>query len=173
MAEERNIVLIGFMGSGKTVIGRNLARLLEREFVDTDEEIEKVTGHSVVQLFKKFGERRFRSEEELILKKLHGRSGLVIATGGSMDLENHNLEILKEDGYFVLLQASLDVLQERLSRKTSRPLLGKNPDSAKIQSLLAARESQYLALADFIVNTGELTVEESAKQIADHYRALP
>lgn len=118
------IVLIGFMGSGKTVVGRNLSRLLEWDFIDTDEEIERITGCTILQLFKKYGELRFRSEEELILKKLVKRDKLVLATGGSMDLENHNLELLKKDGYFVLLQADLDILQQRLSRKNSRPLFG-------------------------------------------------
>jgi len=168
----RNIVLIGFMGSGKTVIGRNLARLLERDFIDTDEEIEKVTDLSVTKLFKKYGERRFRSEEELVIKKLHGREGLVIATGGSMDLDNHNLDLLRDDCWFVHLKASLDILSERLSRKNTRPLLGKNPSSEKIHELLSARMNQYEELADFTLDTGLYSVEECAALIAEHFSAL-
>ncbi len=166
------IVLIGFMGSGKTVVGRNLSRLLEWDFIDTDEEIERITGCTILQLFKKYGELRFRSEEELILKKLVKRDKLVLATGGSMDLENHNLELLKKDGYFVLLQADLDILQQRLSRKNSRPLLGKKPGINKIEELLAAREEQYLLLADYIINTSGMTVDEVAEDIAASFRVF-
>ena len=164
------IVLIGFMGSGKTVVGRTLSRLLEWDFVDTDEEIEKVTGCTILQMFKKYGELRFRSEEELILKKLIHRDKLVLATGGSMDLDNHNLELLKQDSYFVLLQAELDILQQRLSRKNSRPLLGKKPEINRIEELLVAREEQYLQLADYTINTSGMTVDEVAEDIAENFK---
>lgn len=166
------IVLIGFMGSGKTVVGRCLSQLLGWDFIDTDEEIEKVTGCTIVQIFKKYGELRFRSEEELVLKKLLNRKNLVLATGGSMDLDNRNLELLKQDSYFVLLQADLEVLQQRLSRRNSRPLLGKRPELARIEELLAAREGQYLELADYILNTSGLNVEEVAQNIAGHFQGF-
>lgn len=164
-ADTQKIVLIGFMGSGKTVVGRALSRLLEWDFVDTDEEIEKVTGHTILQIFKKYGELRFRSEEELVLKKLVNRGKVVLATGGSMDLGNHNLEVIRDNSFFVLLQADLEILQQRLSRKNSRPLLGKKPGLERIEELLKARESQYLQMADHIINTSGLTVEEVALKI--------
>ncbi len=167
--QKDKIVLIGFMGSGKTVVGRALSRLLEWQFVDTDEEIEAVTDLSIVQIFKKYGERRFRSEEELVLKKLLNKQHLVVATGGSIQLDNHNLELLRESGYFVLLQAELEVLFQRLSRKNNRPLLGKKPDMARVKELLNAREGQYEELADLIINTSGLTVEETAQKIQRAY----
>ena len=163
------IVLIGFMGSGKTVAGRVLARLLEWDFADTDEEIEKVTGHTTLKLFKKYGALRFRSEEELILKKLINREKLVIATGGSLNLDNHNLNLLKNNSYFVLLQADLTILQQRLMRKNTRPLLGSRPEISKIEELLAARQAQYLQLADCIINTSNLTVEDVAGKILKEF----
>lgn len=84
-AEKKNIILIGFMGSGKTVVGRAISRLIDYEFVDTDNEIEKVTGLAIAQIFKKYGKLRFHSEEELAYKKLLNREGLVIATGGNIN----------------------------------------------------------------------------------------
>ena len=170
--KKNKIVLIGFMGSGKTVVGRFLSRHLEWDFTDTDEEIEKVTGLSIMQIFRKYGERRFRSEEELILKKLINKKDLVIATGGSIDLENHNLELLKEDGFFVLLEADLDVLYQRLSRKNNRPFIGKRPDLDKVEELLKARKDQYENLADIRVDTTKLSVEEAAVLIAEKYQEL-
>lgn len=167
--QKGKIVLIGFMGSGKTVVGRTLSRLMEWEFIDTDEEIEDVTGLSVLQIFKKYGERRFRSEEELVLKKLLPRKELVVATGGSMDLDNHNLELLKEDGYFILLEAEPTVLLQRLSRKNSRPLLGKKPQMEKVEELLSIRKDQYNQLADYTLNTSGMTVEEAAQSIKEHW----
>jgi shikimate kinase len=83
----KNIVLIGFMATGKTVIGRNLAGLLKREFVDTDAAIEKLTGKTVSQIFAAEGEARFRLEEELLVQKLSSRDNLVIATGGGLVLK--------------------------------------------------------------------------------------
>ena len=90
---QNNIILIGFMGSGKSSIGVRLARRLKRTFVDTDREIEKVTGMTVAELFRRHGEVRFRSEEKLMLNKLTSRENLVIAAGGSLTPEEGSREI--------------------------------------------------------------------------------
>lgn len=170
--KKNKIILIGFMGSGKTVVGRYLSRQMEWDFIDTDEEIEKVTGMSIMQLFRKYGERRFRSEEELVLKKLLDKNELVIATGGSIDLDNHNLELLKGEGYFALLEADLDVLYQRLSRKNNRPLIGKKPDLDMVKDMLVTRKEQYIKLADLTIDTSKLSVEEAAHMIADKYQEI-
>jgi shikimate kinase len=172
MAKE-NVVLIGFMGSGKTVIGRQTARLLGFQFADTDEEIQQVTGMTLAVLLKKHGEIRFRSEEELVTKKLAARRGLVIASGGSLMPEKEPLALLKEQGWFVLLQAAPDVILERISRKNNRgnrPLLTGKPNLEQIRELLRRREQQYVRLADFSLNTTEIGVEEAANRIAAQYR---
>jgi shikimate kinase len=148
---KENMVLIGFMGSGKTVIGRKAARLLGFQFVDTDEEIQRVTGLTLAALLKKHGEVRFRSEEELVAKKLAARRGLVIAAGGSLTPQKEPLALLKEHGWFVLLQAAPDVILERVSRKNdrgNRPLLSGKLKLEQVRELLLRRERQYLELAD-------------------------
>ncbi|MEG3071305.1 MAG: shikimate kinase [Candidatus Syntrophopropionicum ammoniitolerans] len=89
----KNIVLIGFMATGKSTVGRRLAQCLRRTFVDTDKEIEAVTGKTIAQIFAKDGEKRFRSEENLLVKKLVSRKGLVIATGGGLVLNPDNFRL--------------------------------------------------------------------------------
>ena len=172
MAQE-NVVLIGFMGSGKTVIGRQAARLLGFQFVDTDEEIQRVTGMTLTALFKRHGEIRFRSEEELVAKKLAARRGLVIASGGSLTPQKEPLALLKEHGWFALLSAAPEVIWERLSRKNNRgnrPLLAGKPDEQQVRELLRMREQQYAGLADYTINTTEIGVEEAAAKIAEQYQ---
>lgn len=165
-----NIILIGFMGSGKTVVGRALSRQLSYEFYDTDEKIEEVTGLTIAQIFKKYGERRFRSEEELVIKKLAQKDGQVIATGGSLVLDQHNLDILREGGFFVLLKAEPEIIYQRLCRKNNRPQLGKKPTLEKVKEMIAEREAEYEKLADFSLNTSSFTVEEAASRIANSFR---
>ena len=90
----KNIVLIGFMGTGKSTIGQRLARKLGMIFVDTDREIEKITGMTVAEIFRKHGEKRFRSEEKLLAHKLAQREGLIISCGGGMPLDPENMKVL-------------------------------------------------------------------------------
>ena len=104
----KNIVLIGFMGTGKTAVGRRLARRLKRKFVDTDAEIEKITGKTIAQIFARDGATRFRSEEALLVKKLAPKEGLVISTGGGLVLNPENVRLLRENGIFVALAADPD-----------------------------------------------------------------
>ena len=170
---KNNLVLIGFMGSGKTVIGRAVARLLDYEFIDTDEQIQQVTGMMLNALFKKHGEIRFRSEEELVAKKLAARSKLVIASGGSLMPGQESLTLLQEQGWFVLLQAAPEVILERISRKNNRGnrlLVSGKPSIESVQKMLEERQQQYQKLADFTVNTSDISVEEAANLIVANYR---
>jgi shikimate kinase len=172
MAKE-NVVLIGFMGSGKTAAGRQAARLLGFQFVDIDEEIQQVTGLTLTALLKKHGEIRFRSEEQLVARRLAAQRGLVIASGGSLMPQKEPLALLKERGWFVLLQAAPEVILQRLSRKNdrgNRPLLAGKPSQEQLRELLLRREQQYLELADYALNTTEMGVEEAAAAIAAQYR---
>lgn len=172
MAKE-NVVLIGFMGSGKTAAGRQAARLLGFQFVDIDEEIQQVTGLTLTALLKKHGEIRFRSEEQLVARRLAAQRGLVIASGGSLMPQKEPLALLKERGWFVLLQATPEVILQRLSRKNdrgNRPLLAGKPSQEQLRELLLRREQQYLELADYALNTTEMGVEEAAAAIAAQYR---
>lgn len=160
----KNIVLIGFMGTGKTVIGRRLARLLNLEFIDTDSEIEKLTGKTVAQIFAKDGVVRFRSEEKLLVKKLARRSNLVIATGGGMVLDPDNLHLLKANGILIALTASPETIYTRVKTSRNRPLLLHGNMKNKIKELLQERENAYKA-AEVTIDTGKCSISEAVEQI--------
>ena len=159
-SKHKSIILIGFMGTGKTVVGRNLARTLNFDFVDSDEEIEKVTGHPLPQLIKKHGELRFRSEERLLFDKLAKKEQQVVATGGSIHINPDNLLRLKPGGFFVLLQSDPEILYQRISRKNHRTIQGKKPSEGQIRELLLKSTGTYVQLADFSANTSQMTVDE-------------
>ncbi|MDD4752326.1 MAG: shikimate kinase [Desulfitobacteriaceae bacterium] len=161
----QNIVLIGFMGTGKTAIGRIVARMLNYHFVDTDQMVEEATNLTINQLFRKHGEIRFRSEEALVVKKLAGRERLVIATGGGLVLNPENVKLLKQKGIFVLLTADPKVVLERVSRKNTRPLLAKGKNMETIMSLFKDRSRFYAEYAEFTVDTSHISLEESAEKI--------
>ena len=162
----KRIVMTGFAGCGKTVVGRTVALILDWEFADTDALIEEITGLTPAKLLKKYGEVRFRSEEKLIMKKLAAKENIVIATGGNLDLKNNNLEMLKnEDSFFVLLEADAETLLARLSRKNNRPNWAGKISCKDVAIQLAERSEQYQKLADFKLNTSDLTIDEAAEMI--------
>ena len=117
---KNNIILIGFMGSGKSSIGVRLARKLRRSFVDTDREIEKVTGMTVAEIFRRHGEIRFRSEEKLMLMKLIDQENLVIAAGGSLTLDVENIEVFKQNNTIICLKATPEEVSGYFLRMTLR-----------------------------------------------------
>lgn len=165
-----NIILTGFMGSGKSTVGMRLAERLKMEFVDLDREIEKVTGMSVSQIFKRYGEIRFRSEENLMVEKLAKRNGLVIATGGGTVLREENMQILRKNGIIILLEASPEEIFARVSRKRgTRPLLRKNLTIENIEAMLADRDPFYQQ-ADHRINTSGKDLDTIVKEIMTQCR---
>ncbi|WP_027357230.1 shikimate kinase [Desulfofundulus thermocisternus] len=161
----KNIVLIGFMGTGKSAVGRRLAARLGREFVDTDEEIERVTGKTIAQIFARDGEIRFRSEEALVVKKIAARENLVVATGGGVVLNPENVRALQKNGVLIGLKAAPEIIYRRVKRKRNRPLLNVPGDVLeRIKTLLAERAGAY-AVAEFTVDTGGLTVDGVVERI--------
>ncbi|MEW6182924.1 MAG: shikimate kinase [Bacillota bacterium] len=163
----KNVVIIGFMGTGKTAVGKRLARLLGWKFVDTDAEIEQLAGKSIPQIFAEDGEVRFRSEENLICRRLAFRSGLVIATGGGMVLNPENVGLLRQNGIFIRLYADPEVIIERVKAKQRRRPLLKGDVKEKVQELLAQRASAY-DIAEFTVDTGKQGPDQSARIIFEH-----
>lgn len=162
----KNIVLTGFMGTGKSTVGRTLAQRLGLVFVDTDVEIEKITGKSVYDLFQKHGAIRFYSEEALVVKKISAREGLVIATGGSTVLNNENLRLLRKNGVVVLISSSPEVIYNRVKSSRHRPMLARAADLRRqIEELIAERGEVYREAADFEVISGENSKEEVVGQI--------
>ena len=163
----KNIILIGFMGTGKSTVARLLAAKLKRRYVDTDKEIEELTGKTVARLINEQGIVRFRSEETLMLKKLSSRQGLVIATGGGAPLSPENRRLLRETGILISLSASPEVIYERVKRKKKdRPLLAKGDLKEQITKLMEERREIY-QIADFTVDTGAGSIEETIKTITD------
>jgi len=166
----KNIILIGFMGTGKSSVGRLLAKKLKRRFIDTDKEIENITGRTVARLIQGEGMIRFRSEEALLVKKLSSQEGLIIATGGGTLLNPENHRLLRENGIFIGLTASLEVIYNRVKRrKNERPLLAKGDLKEQIAKLTEERRELYQG-ADFTVDTGAGLLEETVKKIVEFVR---
>jgi shikimate kinase len=165
----RNVFLVGPMGVGKTTIGRCLADLLHKEFVDLDVEIEKRTGASIPLIFEIEGEEGFRRREAALLDEITGREDLVLATGGGAVLASGNRERLRERGVVVYLSAPVETLLERTARDRHRPLL-QTPDRRKtLEEILRAREPLYRETAHLVVKSSSrapaLVAREIIKQL--------
>lgn len=168
---KKNIVLIGFMATGKTTVGRRLASRLGLAFVDTDLEVEKVVGRTVAEIFYRYGIIRFRSEEALVIKKLSAMEGLVIATGGGAVLDPENVKVLKQNGLLIRLTASPDIIYQRVKNKRTRPLLDNAQNLPElIRRMMAEREEFYRRAADFSVDTGLGTKEQAVNMIISFLR---
>lgn len=170
MENKTNIVLLGFMGSGKTVIGRQAARLLDFDFADTDEEIKEITGMDLPKLYRKHGEIRCRSEEKLLISKLAQRDHMVIACGGSLPPDAENLRLLARKGWFVLLTAEPNVIRARLARKRDRLLVTGKVTPEFISDQAGSWESSYAGFTDCRIDSGRMGVDEAAEAIAAAWR---
>jgi shikimate kinase len=168
---KENIVLIGFMGSGKTTVGKRLANLLGCTFIDTDLEIELNTGLKISEIFRKYGEKRFRAEEAVVVQRASSASGIVIATGGGVVLQPDNMARLRQTGYIILLEATPEVIAKRIQHQDVRPLLqiNGNPE-ALIERLIAERAPDY-SNCDLKVDTSELNLDQVAAQIRQFMQA--
>lgn len=154
------IALIGFMGSGKSTVGRELARKMAYPFVDTDEEIERKAKKSIPEIFEEHGEKYFRRlEEEVLSEIIENNEEMVISTGGGIVLSEGNRRILREKTITILLQAGVEELYNRLKDETNRPLLAVENPQEEIKRLLEERE-EYYNTADIKVNTDGLQVAE-------------
>lgn len=164
-----NLALIGFMGSGKTSVGRLVADQLHFEFLDTDELIEARVGKSINEMFGEIGEAAFRDLEHRVVQELAIRTMTVISTGGGLPVNPDNLVSLKEHSLVVCLWASAEKSWERVRNQTHRPLL-KDPDApGRIRALLAEREKFYRQ-ADVLVNTEWRSIREVAQQVVYHFQ---
>lgn len=150
---KRNIFLIGPMGAGKTTIGRQLARILDLEFVDSDHVIEERTGADIPWIFDIEGEAGFRRRERAAIVELARRRGIVLATGGGVVLDADNRAELTRNGTVVYLQASIEKILDRTSKTAHRPLLQTDDPRVRIEQLLAEREPLYREIANITVDT--------------------
>jgi len=172
MSKANNIFLIGPMGAGKTTIGRHLATLLHKQFVDVDHEIEKRTGVTIHVIFEIEGEVGFRQRESTLVAELSRDQDIVLATGGGAVLLEENRKVLKERGTVVYLQADIETLVERTRRDRNRPLLQTDNPRGKIEELLRQREPIYREVADVVVDTGQRAPASVARDIATRIKTL-
>lgn len=163
---KKNIILVGFMGTGKSSVGRRLAQQLQMDFYDTDEEMARVTGLDLMTLYWKCGKIRFQSEEDLILCKLLRKENAVIATGGTLELHDDRLEAIRQSGLLVCLKADKNSIRQRVVRKQNRPLLRLGNEPEKMQQLHADLEC-WESVADLIIDTTEKSFEEIVQTICD------
>ncbi len=161
-----NIVLIGMMGVGKTAVGRLLAEALQYEFVDLDAELEAVCGLKLSEIYRRYGKIRFYAEEELLLAKQRGRSGLVIAAGGALAPSVKERELWQELGSVIWLSAGAETILRRMRRKQNRLFLPKQATVDDVQQILNERAPQYQETAALAVNLDNYTLEQAVGKIA-------
>lgn len=159
-----NIILVGFMGTGKTAVARALARKLKMRYIDLDDIIEADEGRSIKDIFAESGEGRFRYLEKQAAKKISSLDKQVIATGGGVVLDKQNVENLKKNGIMVCLTATPEVIYARVKDQSHRPLLKVDKPQEVIKELLESRRPYY-AKADFTIDTSGLTVEQVVNKI--------
>lgn len=163
--KKTNVVLTGFMGVGKTEVGKLLAELLKMDFIDTDAAVEAAVGMTIPQIFQKYGEESFRCEEAAAVQKAAARSNCVIATGGGVVLNPKNIQVLREKGIIILLTARAEVIAERVIKTGNRPLIQSGVElKTRIRELLSARESYYQDY-DYRIDTSELSIEQVAERV--------
>ena len=149
-----NIVLIGFMGCGKSTVGKKLAGALSFRFSDTDAMIEEAYGKTISKMFEEDGEEYFRTAETELLRKLSGEAkGLVLATGGGMPMREENAELLREIGTVVYLEAKIETILDRLQNDTGRPLADGEDREKRLRPLYEKRLPVYREAADYILDT--------------------
>ena len=153
-----NIFFIGLMGAGKTTVGRALARKLNKQFIDSDHEIEARTGASIPLIFEIEGEASFRQREADVIRDLTGQSGIVLATGGGAILRSENRECLKTRGTVIYLRASIHSILQRTSNDRNRPLLQTPDRRERLEQLAREREPYYMEIADFVIEIGRAHV---------------
>jgi len=157
----KSIVLVGHMGSGKTTVGRRLARELNQDFFDTDHEIIDRTGVSIDHIFDIEGEEGFRERESKILENLCQMSNIILATGGGIVILPKNRKILKNAGLVVYLYSSVDQLLRRTGKSKTRPLLENSSNRKKtITELLEARDVYYREVSSFVIDTTGKKLQE-------------
>jgi shikimate kinase len=172
MPENTNLFLVGPMGSGKTTIGRHLAKRLKKSFFDSDHEIEDHTGASISLIFDIEGEAGFRSREKAMIDELTQQKNIVLSTGGGVILSEENRQHLKNRGMVIYLHAPLKKLFYRTRRDKNRPLLQTDDPREKLRQIVEERDPLYRETADLIVETENRTVHQVVsfiiRQIKDY-----
>ena len=162
----KNIVLTGFMGTGKTEVGRELSRILGWRLIDVDDEIVKTQKMSINEIFGKFGEPAFRDMETDMIRKVSRNKNVIISTGGGTVLRQQNMDILREKGIIICLSAPPETVLERTSANSERPLLKVEDPLGRIKELMEFRKPFY-DKADITVGTEQKTPLSIAEEILE------
>ena len=169
MDSSRNLVLVGFMGTGKSAVGRRVAALAAAPFLDMDAELERRAGKSIARIFAEDGEPAFRDQEAQLAEEWGRKQGAVISCGGGVVLREANLRALGANGLLVCLTAPPDVILARTAHSKKRPLLADADPERKIRDLLAARAPYYAAIPVQFDTSGR-TPEELAAQVLARWK---
>lgn len=162
-----NIILCGFMGSGKTTIGKALSKRLNMRFIDLDDYIVEKRKMDIQYIFKMYGEENFRKSETQAAKNISKMDNCIISLGGGTVINQKNVEILKTNGVIVFLNISANEVYKRLKHNNSRPLLQTNDKLTKIKEMLSSRMPYYQKAADFTVNADNCTPAEATKKVLE------
>lgn len=166
---KNNIILTGFMGSGKTSVGIRLSYALKRTMIDTDKWIEKRQNMTISEIFAGEGEEAFRKMETECLKALIKTcNNQIVSVGGGLPVREENRRLLSRLGRVFYLKASPEAIYERIKNDTTRPLLQVDDPLKQIRTLLEAREDCYSDCADVIIDVSGRTFDEIIEQIKDH-----
>lgn len=171
-SQSGNLILVGMMGSGKTTIGRSLAKHLGKTFVDSDEEIQLRTGVSIPHIFDIEGEAGFRQRETAAIRELVLRDNLVLATGGGAILAEQNRDLLSKNGIVVYLKANVYDLWQRTRHDRNRPLLQTGDPRAKLAELFEQRDPLYRQAADIVVQSGKQSAQAMMLHLVDEIDAF-
>lgn len=162
----KNIYLVGFMGTGKSTVGKALAKVLNKEFKDLDELIEERENRKIVEIFEQFGEQYFREVETAVVREISEKENLVIATGGGVVVNEENFSLLKKSGTLITLVASPEAIYERIKDSIERPLLNVENPLDTIKRMLFERAYYYIK-SDFIVDTTEREIDDIISEICE------
>jgi len=165
MTQQRNLILIGPMGAGKSTIGRQVSSLLHYEFVDSDYEIEKRSGADIPWIFDVEGEAGFRKRESAMIEELTQLSHVVLATGGGAVMAEQNRRVIEAGGVVVYLRATVEQQLARTARDQNRPLLQTDDPRGVLTELMATRDPLYSEIADYVVETDQGSVKDVAMKI--------
>lgn len=161
----RSVVLIGFMGAGKSAIGRELARRTKLTRHDTDELVRARFHSSIPEIFAQLGEETFRNAETDELRKLGNKAGIIVVTGGGIVLREENVRLLRSMGMIIWLDADEEILWKRASLRRNRPLLQTANPREKFSALLRQRRSLYQTAAEHRIDTSKATIADVANEI--------
>lgn len=161
-----NVYLTGMMGSGKSVTGASLARILKWDFIDLDQRIEQTQGCTIAELFTRAGEPAFRDIEEQVLNAVSREHQHVVAAGGGAVMRTKNSHAMQHSGRVIYLKASLETLWARVKNQKDRPLLNNGAPEEALRQIYLARKPLYESSCDFIVQTDGKTADATAREIA-------